>query len=149
MSQHISEASFQHNPTKAQRDANSAAQAALNIVIVNVPEPADVEAAQEAALELLSVLAADDSESAQVEYQKLIAVINGMQTVEEVNLIFERAQGMLPVDLHNPTALEMVHDTALRENLTRMLGGVWTHAEWQSLTRRLRRRLLELQPRQA
>lgn len=149
MSQYISEASFQHNPTKAQRDANSAAQAKLNIAIVNAPEPADVEAAHAAALELLEVLAADDSESAQNEYQKLITVINGMQTVEEVNLVFERAQAMLPIDLHNPTALEMVHDTALKENLTRMLDGVWTHAEWQALTRRLRRRLLELQPRQA
>lgn len=146
MSYHISGASFSTIPSEEQYAANRAAQSALNFAIGNVPDPSDITSAHDAAAALLSVLSADPSEQAQREHRNLVIVMEGMQSLEEIDAILQRTQDLVPPDLRRPTALELVHDTALRENLARMLGGVKTFAEWQTLTRRLTRRLLELQP---
>ena len=149
MSQHISDALFQTTPTREQRAANSAAVAALNTAIANVPEPYDVECAHQAASELLALLAADPSERARDEHRRVLTVAKGMQSLDAIDSIMSRAQELVPfVNLRNPTALELVHDTALRENLTRMLGSVWTYTDWQNLGRKLKLRSSQLQAHQ-
>jgi hypothetical protein len=126
---------FHLRPTRAQIDLNYAASNASRTAMHHIPRKADIVLAHSLAYTLASLLSVSPSRSAAARLAELEDTISSMLDPDEISQRINRAVELYSSleQLVDPTAEQLVHDTAIKENVVRTLGEMKTGASWKAM----------------
>jgi len=130
---HYGRTPFHLRPTRAQIDLNYAATNASRAAIHIIPRKADIVKAHESAHILAELLAVSPERDAAERLTDLEEVIEGMLEPDEISRRINRAVELYSSldPMVDPTAEQLLHDTAIKENVIRTLAEMKPAADWK------------------